>query len=71
MKKLSLVALLVVFVASMVSVAFADDQDTPATGAGKSVNGFLKNSFNYSGKAVKHTAGMTANTLNNAGEKVV
>ncbi len=36
-----------------------------------SFTGFFKRLFNYPGKAVKETAGMTANTLNNTGEKVV
>ena len=69
MKKYFLVALVGMFSLSMVSVSFAED--TAAEGAGKSVTGFLKKTFNYPGKAVKETAGMTANTLQNTGEKVI
>lgn len=36
-----------------------------------SLTGFFRKLFNYPGKAVQGTGEMTANTLNNTGEKVV
>ena len=41
----------------------ADNQNT--------LTGFLRNLFHYPVKATQETAGMTANTLSNTGEKVV
>lgn len=68
MKKFLVVALIGLFSLSLTMAAFAEDC---ATGAGKSVTGFLKKTFKAPENAVKSTAGMTANTLNNTGEKVV
>ena len=50
---------------SMVSTSFA------ASDAENSVTGFLKRLFHYPVNATQETAGMTANTLQNAGEKVI
>ena len=51
---------------SFTSAAFAE-----ASSSEKSVTGFFRRLFNYPVKATQETAGMTANTLQNAGEKVV
>lgn len=51
---------------SMVSSAFAE-----ASNSERSVTGFFRRLFNYPVKATQETAGMTANTLQNAGEKIV
>ncbi len=48
------------------SLAFAEASDSE-----RSLTGFFKRLFNYPVKATKETAGMTANTLQNTGEKVV
>ena len=53
-------------VLSAASLAFAEQTDSE-----RSVTGFFRRLFNYPAKATKETAGMTANTLNNVGEKVV
>ena len=50
---------------SIASTSFA------ASDAENSVTGFLKRLFHYPVNATQETAGMTANTLQNAGEKVV
>ena len=49
---------------SVCGVSFAADKE-------HSLTGFLRNLFHYPVKATQETASMTANTLNNAGEKVV
>lgn len=67
-KKSFTIALVAVFALSLTSVAFAEEN---TSNTGNSLTGFFKRLFNYPGKAVKETAGMTANTLNNTGEKVV
>ena len=51
---------------SFTSLAFAE-----ASSSEHSVTGFFRRLFNYPVKAVKETAGMTANTVQNAGEKMV
>ena len=60
---LSLVAILSL---SLTSLAFAE-----ASSSEHSVTGFFRRLFNYPVKATKETAGMTANMVQNAGEKVV
>ncbi len=65
-RKFSAVLLFGIFSLSMVSVSFAAGRDSE-----RSVTGFFKRLFNYPVKATKETAGMTANTLQNTGEKVV
>ena len=50
---------------SMVSVSFA------ASDTENSLTGFFKRLFHYPVKATQETAGMTANALQNTGEKVV
>lgn len=42
-----------------------------ASSGERSLTGFFRKLFNYPAKAVKETASMTANTLQNTGEKVV
>ncbi len=53
------------FIFGVASPAFAEGDSE------KSLTGFFKRLFNYPAKATKETAGMTANTLTNTGEKVV
>ncbi|OIO37826.1 MAG: hypothetical protein AUJ71_04565 [Candidatus Omnitrophica bacterium CG1_02_49_16] len=65
-RKFLAVALFGVFSLSMVSVSFAATSDSE-----NSVTGFFRKLFHYPVKAVKETAGVTANTLQNTGEKVV
>ena len=48
------------------TAAFAEASDSE-----RSLTGFFKRLFNYPVKATKETAGMTANTLQNTGEKVI
>ena len=67
MKKFSVVALVALFSVILVSPSFAENTNE----TGNSVTGFFKRLFNYPVKATKDTAGMTANTLNNTGEKVL
>ena len=55
-----------IFSMAIVSTAFAADGSTE-----QSLTGFFRRLFNYPVKATKETAGMTANTLQNTGEKVV
>ncbi len=66
MKKYSALVFTAIMVVSTVSVSFAE-----ASNSEKSVTGFFKRLFNYPVKATQETAGMTANTLQNTGEKVV
>jgi hypothetical protein len=49
---------------SLAPVSFAAESENTLTG-------FFKRLFNYPAKATKETAGMTANTLQNTGEKIV
>ena len=49
---------------SACGISYADDTEN-------SVTGFFRRLFHYPVKATQETAGMTANTLNNTGEKVV
>ncbi len=63
MKKISVVALMALFSVSMVSVSFAEGEN--------SVTGFFRRLFNAPVKAVKETGSMTSNVLQNTGEKVV
>ena len=62
-KKVSILAL--VALVSFSGVSFAADNKE------NSFTGFLKSLFNYPVKATQETASMTANTLNNTGEKVI
>ena len=66
MKKYSVLALVALFSISMVSVSFAEASNTENT-----LTGFFKRLFNYPVKATQETANMTANTLQNTGEKVI
>ena len=50
---------------SMASASFA------ASDSENSVTGFFRKLFHYPVKATQETAGMTANTLQNTGEKVI
>ncbi|MBI3252213.1 MAG: hypothetical protein HYZ52_02685 [Candidatus Omnitrophica bacterium] len=59
---LTFIGLLSLFVVSPAFSAEAKDN---------SVTGFFRRLFNYPVKAVKETGGMTANTVNNVGEKVM
>ena len=51
---------------AVLSPAFAEESQGE-----KSITGFFKRLFNYPVKATKETAGMTANTVQNTGEKIV
>ena len=51
---------------SLVSAAFAEGNDSE-----NSVTGFFRRLFNYPVKATQKTAEMTANTVQNTGEKVL
>jgi hypothetical protein len=64
-KKLALIVLAGFIALSSSTPAFAENE------TGNKVTGFFKRLFNYPGKAVTKTGEMTANTLNNTGEKVV
>src|SRR5437899_3220761 len=55
-----------IFSLSMASASFAASGDSE-----NSVTGFFRRLFHYPVKATQETAGMTANTLQNTGEKVV
>ncbi len=66
MKKFSVLLLAATLSLSFASTSFAESND-----AGNGFTDFFKRLFNYPAKATKETAGMTANTLNNTGEKVV
>ena len=65
LRKFSAFFLFVLFSLSMVSVSFA------ASDSENSVTGFFRRLFNYPAKATQETVGMTANTLQNTGEKVI
>jgi len=65
-RKFSAFLLFGIFSLSMVSVSFAAASDSE-----NSVTGFFRRLFHYPVKATQETAGMTANTLENTGEKVV
>ena len=65
-RKFSAFLLFGVFSLSLTSLAFAE-----ASSSERSVTGFFRRLFNYPVKATKETAGMTANTLQNTGEKVL
>ena len=65
-RKFSALLLFGIFSLSMVSVSFAAASDSE-----NSVTGFFRRLFHYPVKATQETAGMTANTLQNTGEKVV
>ncbi|HTL71082.1 MAG TPA: hypothetical protein VL404_07310 [Candidatus Eisenbacteria bacterium] len=56
--------LVALFALSLASSAWAAEGEN-------GVSAFFRKLFNYPGKAVKGTASMTANTLNNTGEKVI
>ncbi len=55
---------LIMFSACSVSYAAASEGEN-------SLTGFFRRLFHYPVKATQETAGMTANTLNNTGEKVI
>lgn len=59
-------ALVAGMVLSASGAAFAEASESE-----RSVTGFFRRLFNYPAKATKETAGMTANTLQNTGEKVI
>ncbi len=63
-KKFLGVALLGLVTFSMCGVAYASDSEN-------SVTGFFRRLFHYPVQATQETAGMTANTLQNTGEKVI
>ena len=65
-RKFSALLLFGIFSFSMVSVSFAAASDSE-----NSVTGFFRRLFHYPVKATQETAGMTANTLQNTGEKVI
>ena len=65
-RKFSALLLFGIFSLSMASVSFAASSDSE-----NSVTGFFRRLFHYPVKATQETAGMTANTLQNTGEKVV
>ncbi len=65
LKKFSAFLLFGIFSLSMASTSFA------ASDSENSVTGFFRRLFHYPVKATQETAGMTANTLQNTGEKVV
>jgi hypothetical protein len=64
-KKVLGVSLVGLFSLSLISTAFA------ASDTENSVTGFFRRLFNYPVKATQKTGEMTANTLNNTGEKVL
>ena len=66
LRKFSALTLFAIFSLSMVSVSFA-----AASESENSVTGFFRKLFHYPVKATQETASMTANTLNNTGEKVI
>ena len=65
-KKFSALFLFAVFSLSLASASFAAASDSE-----NSVTGFFRRLFHYPVKATQETAGMTANTLQNTGEKVM
>ena len=64
-KKFFVLAVLGLFSFSLAGTSFA------ASDTENSLTGFFKRLFNYPAKATQQTAGMTANALQNTGEKVV
>ena len=58
-------------VAGFLTVFMAGSAFAEAGEGEKSLTGFFRRLFNYPVKATKETAGMTANTLRNTGEKVI
>ena len=58
-------------IVGILSVAFASSAFAEASNSERSVTGFFRRLFNYPVKATQETAGMTVNTLQNTGEKVV
>ncbi|OIO39770.1 MAG: hypothetical protein AUJ72_00015 [Candidatus Omnitrophica bacterium CG1_02_46_14] len=64
-RKILVLSLFVVFSLSMASASYA------ASDAENSVTGFFRRLFHYPVKATQETAGMTANTLQNTGGKVI
>ena len=64
-RKFSVFFLFMILSFSMASVSFA------ASDSENSVTGFFRKLFHYPVKATQETAGMTANTLQNTGEKVI
>lgn len=65
-RKFSAILMVGAFMLCSSSMAFAE-----ASTSDRSVTGFFRRLFNYPVKATKETAGMTANTLQNTGEKVL
>ena len=65
-KRLFILGVLGLFSFSIASTAFAE-----ASNAENSVTGFFRRLFNYPVKATQKTGEMTANTLNNTGDKVL
>ena len=63
-KKFFVLALIGITTFSLCSVSYAAENEN-------SLTGFFRNLFHYPVKATQETAGMTANTLQNTGEKVV
>ena len=63
-KKFLVMAVIGLAAVSACGVSYAADNDN-------SLTGFFRNLFHYPVKAVEKTGEMTANTLNNTGEKVV
>lgn len=63
--------LLVLSIAAVVTLAAASQCYAEASTSEKSVTGFFRRLFNYPVKATQSTGEMTANTLNNTGEKVI
>ena len=63
-KKFLTIATLALVALSVCGVSYAADGEN-------SVTGFFRRLFHYPVQATQETAGMTANTLNNTGEKVV
>ena len=64
-RRFSVFFLFTVLSLSMASASFA------ASDSENSVTGFFRKLFHYPVKATQETAGMTANTLQNTGEKVI
>lgn len=66
LRKSAALFLFAILTFSVVSVAHAQ-----ASEGEKSVTSFFRRLFNWGPKAVQETGGMTANALNNTGEKVI
>ena len=64
-KKFLVMAMIGLTTLSVCGVSFAADEKE------NSLTGFFRSLFHYPVKATQETAGMTANTLNNTGEKIV